>query len=60
MSKTQYRTVSGGVSELRDEPHIKRRRLTIRFVHDRVERRGPDPEAVADRYDLGVADVTLT
>ena len=57
MSKTEYRIVSGEESELHDEPHIEGRRLTVRFVHDRVEGRGLDPGTVADRHDLDVADV---
>ncbi|WP_181691414.1 DUF433 domain-containing protein [Natronomonas sp. LN261] len=57
MSKTEYRIVSGEESEIHDEPHIEGRRLTVRFVHDRVEGRGLDPGTVADRHDLDVADV---
>jgi len=57
MAKTEYRIVSGEESEIHDEPHIEGRRLTVRFVHDRVEGRGLDPGTVADRHDLDVADV---
>jgi uncharacterized protein (DUF433 family) len=57
MSKTEYRIVSGEESEIHDEPHIEGRRLTVRFVHDRVEGRGLEPGTVADRHDLDVADV---
>lgn len=39
------------------EPHIRSRRISVRQVHALVEKRGEDPEAVADRYDLDVADV---
>ncbi|MUW14061.1 DUF433 domain-containing protein [Halorubrum sp. CBA1125] len=44
-------------SDLMDEPHIRDRRISVRQVYALVEERGEDPEAVADRYDLDVADV---
>lgn len=40
-----------------DEPHIAGRRVSVRQVYALVEARGVDPETVADRYDLDVADV---
>ena len=43
--------------ELMSEPHIRGRRISVRQVYALVEDRGEDPEAVADRYDLDVADV---
>jgi len=43
--------------ESMSEPHIRGRRISVRQVHDLVENRGEDPESVADRYDLDVADV---
>ncbi|WP_435066360.1 DUF433 domain-containing protein [Halobaculum sp. EA56] len=43
--------------ELMSEPHIRGRRISVRQVYALVEERGEDPEAVADRYDLDVADV---
>ncbi|MFC6862814.1 DUF433 domain-containing protein [Halomicroarcula sp. GCM10025817] len=43
--------------ELMSEPHITDRRISVRQVYALVEERGVDPEAVADRYDLDVADV---
>jgi len=43
--------------ELMSEPHICGRRVSVRQVYALVEERGEDPEAVADRYDLDVADV---
>lgn len=43
--------------DLMDEPHIAGRRISVRQVHTLVEERGVDPETVADRYDLDVADV---
>lgn len=43
--------------ELMSEPHIRDRRISVRQVYTLVEERGEDPEAVADRYDLDVADV---
>ncbi|GAB7091610.1 hypothetical protein JCM18237_18810 [Halorubrum luteum] len=43
--------------ELMNEAHIRGRRISVRQVYALVEERGEDPEAVADRYDLDVADV---
>lgn len=43
--------------DLLDEPHIAGRRVSVRQVYALVEERGVDPETVADRYDLDVADV---
>jgi len=43
--------------ELMDAPHIAGRRISVRQVYALVEERGVDPEAVADRFDLDVADV---
>lgn len=40
-----------------DELHIAGRRVSVRQVYALVEERGVDPETVADRYDLDVADV---
>lgn len=45
------------VREVHDEPHIRGRRITVRFVHAQVEGRGLRPETVADRHDLDIADV---
>jgi len=39
------------------EPHVRGRRITVRQIYALVEERGVDPETVADRYDLDVADV---
>ena len=43
--------------ELMGEPHVAGRRVSVRQVLALVEERGVDPETVADRYDLDVADV---
>ncbi|MFW6320929.1 MAG: DUF433 domain-containing protein [Halohasta sp.] len=43
--------------ELMDEPHITGRRISVRQVYALVEEQGIDPETVADRYDLDVADI---
>ena len=43
--------------DILSEPHIQGRRISVRQVYALVEDRGEDPEAVADRYDLDVADV---
>lgn len=39
------------------EPRIEGRRISVRFIHERVEGRGLDPKTVAARHDLDVADV---
>jgi uncharacterized protein (DUF433 family) len=44
-------------TEHHDEPHIAGSRITVQFVHDRVEGQGLDPETVADQHDLELADV---
>jgi uncharacterized protein (DUF433 family) len=49
--------VSGDESEIHDEPHIKGSRITVRYIHARVEERGLRPETVADRHNLDLADV---
>jgi len=43
--------------DLMSEPHVRGRRISVRQVYALVEERGELPEAVADRYDLDVADV---
>ena len=45
------------VREVLDEPHIEGTRLTVRFIHERVEGLGLDPRTVADRHNLDLADV---
>lgn len=49
--------ISRIVRELHDEPHLEGRRITVRFIRERVEGRGLDPQTVADRHELDVADV---
>lgn len=43
--------------DLLSEPHIRRRRISVRQVYALVEEAGEDPEAVDDRYGLDIADV---
>lgn len=43
--------------ELMSEPHVAGRRISVRQVYALVEDAGETPHAVADRYDLDVADV---
>jgi uncharacterized protein (DUF433 family) len=43
--------------DLLSEPHIRGRRISVRQVYALVEERGVEPETVADRYDLDMADV---
>ena len=45
------------VRELMSEPHIKGRRISVLQIRDHVEETGLRPGAVANRYDLGRADV---
>ena len=45
------------VQEVHDEPHIEGSRITVRHVYERVHGRGLRPETVAERYNLGIADV---
>ena len=54
MSEGEFRRIA---HDLLSEPHIRGRRISVRQVYALVEERGEDPEAVADRYDLDVADV---
>ena len=42
--------------DLMDEPHVRGRRISVRQVYALVENRGEDPVAIADRFDLDVAD----
>ena len=57
MSRTASRIVAGDESDVHDEPHIAGRRLTVRFIRDRVDGRGLEPGTVASRLDLDVVDV---
>jgi uncharacterized protein (DUF433 family) len=54
MAKRDTRRIA---RDLVSEPHIRGRRISVRQVYALVEERGEDAEAVADRYDLDVADV---
>jgi len=54
MSEGESRRIA---HDLMSEPHVRGRRVSVRQVYALVEERGEDPEAVADRYDLDVADV---
>lgn len=51
------RTTRRVAHDLMDEPHIVGRRISVRQVYALVEEQGVDPETVADRFDLDVADV---
>ncbi|MFB6143615.1 MAG: DUF433 domain-containing protein [Halorientalis sp.] len=57
MSKTEYRIVRGAESDIHDEPHLEGRRITVRYIRNRVEAGDLSPQTVADRHDLDVADV---
>ncbi|MFC7154154.1 DUF433 domain-containing protein [Halomarina halobia] len=49
--------VPGEESDIHDKPHIEGSRITVQYVHSRVEERGLRPETVADRHNLDLADV---
>jgi uncharacterized protein (DUF433 family) len=49
--------VPGDESEIHDEPHVRGRRITVSYIHSRVEDRGLRPETVADRHDLSLSEV---
>lgn len=57
MATQRYRIVSGGESEIHDEPHIEGSRITVYDIRVRVEERGLSPTRIAERYNLDVADV---
>jgi uncharacterized protein (DUF433 family) len=42
---------------LLDEPHIQGRRIPVLTIVERVEGRGLEPSAVANRHDLDIAEV---
>lgn len=48
MAEQVHRIVPAEDSELHDEPHVAGSRITVRFVHERVEGAGLDPGTVAD------------
>jgi len=43
--------------DLLSEPHISGRRISVRQVRALVEERDEDPQVVADRFEIDVADV---
>lgn len=45
-------TRPGIVTEIEDEPHLEGRRLTVRRIGALAEKRGLNPETIADRFDL--------
>jgi len=57
MSEQMNTVISGGESEIHDEPHIRNRRITVSHIHALVEERGLDAQTVADRFDLTSSDV---
>jgi hypothetical protein len=57
MSKTEYRIVSGEDSEIHDRTPYRSRRLTVRTIHARVDGRGLDPQTVANRHEVDLAEV---
>jgi len=57
MAEQTHRIVGAVESPIHDEPHVEGSRITVRFVHERVERGDLRPDAFADRYGLDLADV---
>jgi uncharacterized protein (DUF433 family) len=57
MSKQVNSVVPGDESEIHDEPHIRGRRITVSYIHSRIEDRGLRPETVADRHGLSLSEV---
>lgn len=57
MATTTGRIVPEGESDIHDEPHIECHRITVQFIHAQVADRGLDPEVVAKKFDLDIADV---
>lgn len=57
MSKQTRSVVAGDESDIHDEPHIRGSRITVRYIHSRVEGRGLRPETVAKRHNLALSDV---
>lgn len=57
MATQEYRIVSAEDSPIHDEPHIEGSRVTVRDIHARVEKRGLNPQRVAERFNLDVAVV---
>lgn len=57
MATQQYRIISSEESTIHNEPHIDGSRITVRDIHERVEKRDLTPEQIAERYRLDIADV---
>jgi uncharacterized protein (DUF433 family) len=57
MATAIHGIVAGDESDIHEEPHVRGSRITVRFIHGRVEERGLRPETVADRHNLDVASV---
>lgn len=57
MSVQKHRIVGGDESDIHDEPHLEGHRITVRQIVERVEERGLDPQTVAKRYNLPMADI---
>lgn len=57
MATTTSRIVFGEESDVHDEPHLEGHRITVQFIYAQVADRGLDPETVADKFDLDIADV---
>lgn len=43
--------------EILSEPHVAGRRISVLQLHELVEGAGEDPDTVAERFDLDLADV---
>jgi len=57
MAEQVHRIVAAADSAIHDEPHVEGSRISVRFVHERIERGTLEPNAFADRHGLDLADV---
>jgi uncharacterized protein (DUF433 family) len=57
MAEQTHWIVAAEESDIHDEPHIAGSRITVRFVRERVENAGIDPQTLADRHNLDLADI---
>jgi hypothetical protein len=56
--RNSCRIVPAGESTTHDEPHIEGSRITVRYIHVRVEGGGGhSPTSVAEGHGLDIADV---
>jgi len=57
MTVAHSRIRSDTESDIHDEPHIEGSRITVQHIRERVEGRELQPETVAERLNLSLAEV---